>query len=101
MILFSNNLMSPLFSSRRSTGSGLYKFLFGESILLLGFSWKRLQEQESGDILHLRPRIQAMMDVMFPLEVLVCDSHYSFQRISPLHTVLLRNRLVVLYKIDL
>lgn len=52
-------------------------------------------------ILHLRVRTQSVMDVMFPLEVFVYDSHYPFQSISPLHSVLLRNGLVVLRRIDL
>lgn len=52
-------------------------------------------------ILYLRLRIQAVMDVIFPLEVFVYDSHNPFQSISPLHSVLLRNGLVVLRRIDL
>ncbi len=52
-------------------------------------------------VLHLRQCSQAVMDVMFPLEVFVYDSHYPFQCISPLHSVLLRNGLVVLRRIDL
>lgn len=41
------------------------------------------------------------MDVMFPLEVFVYDSHYPFQRVSPLHSELLRNGIVILGRIDL
>ena len=90
-------LMGPLFSSPRSTGSGLYKFLFWGSFLFLVFSCDGTRREA----LHLRRRIQAVMDVMFPLEVFVYDSHYPFQCVSPRHSVLLRNGLVVLHRIDL
>lgn len=52
-------------------------------------------------MLHLGVCVQSVMDVMFPLEVFVYDSHYPFRSISPPHSVRLRNGLVVLRRIDL
>lgn len=49
------------------------------------------------EFLHLRLHTipQPVMDVMFPLEVFVYDSHYPFLHISPVHRALLRNGAVV------
>lgn len=69
-------LMGPLFSSSCSTGSDLYKFLFGESFLFLALSCNG--NMETSRVLHFRLRTQVLMDVMFPLEVFVYDSHYPF-----------------------
>lgn len=101
---FPTALMAPLFSPCCSSRSSLYKLIFGNflfiffslSVLLLWWGIWRCSE-----FLHLRPRTQALMDVMFPPEVLAYDSHYPFQCISPLHSVLLRNGLVVSRRIDL
>lgn len=41
------------------------------------------------------------MDVRFSAEVFVDDTHYPFRRVSPLHSELLRNGLVVSRRIDL
>lgn len=57
--------------------------------------WRRSEFCISGK------RTGALMDVMFPLEVFVYDSRYPFRRISLLHSVLLRNGLFVLRRIDL
>lgn len=71
---FPTPLMAPLFSSRRSTGSGLYKFLFGESLLFLSLFFFFLLpcdgNVETVRVFCISDGVSgAVMDVMFPLEV--------------------------------
>lgn len=77
--------------------------MFGEFFISFSFFWPALAAGiwRCSEFLHLRPQTHALMDVMFPPEVLAYDTHYPFELIPALHIVLLCNGLVVLCRIDL
>lgn len=73
------------------TSSSLGNLLF-ISFLFISSCFENM---ETFSVSHHTLCNQAVMDVIFPLEGFVYDSHYPFQSVSLLHSVLLRNGLVV------
>lgn len=81
--------MGPWFSSCCSTDSNFHKLLFGESLLAKGI-WRCFEFRITGCVAKL------WWMSFFLWRVFVYDSHYPFQCISPLHSMLLRNGLLVI-----